>query len=98
MRCQAAERGIRILCDYLVVIGFLRKEGSRFCFSGAGSSTCRTVIENGSPAGPITPGTLANTTLASVFCIPATSDGLVNSTVRLPGPGAVSLPGTALVF
>jgi SAM-dependent methyltransferase len=29
-RCQAAERGIRILCDYLVVIGFLRKAGSRY--------------------------------------------------------------------
>jgi SAM-dependent methyltransferase len=33
MRCQAAERGIRILCDYLVVIGFLRKEGSRYALA-----------------------------------------------------------------
>src|SRR5262249_20462423 len=29
-RCQAAERGVRILCDYLVVIGLLRKEGNRY--------------------------------------------------------------------
>jgi hypothetical protein len=68
------------------------------CFSGAGSNTCRTIIENGSPAGPITPGTPADTTLAAVFCIPATGDALVNSTARLPGPGAVSLIGTAVVF
>jgi ubiquinone/menaquinone biosynthesis C-methylase UbiE len=27
-RCKAAERGMRILCDYLVIIGFLLKEGS----------------------------------------------------------------------
>jgi len=32
-RCQAAERGIRILCDYLVVIGLLRKEGSRYALA-----------------------------------------------------------------
>ena len=25
-RCEAAERGVRILCDYLVVAGFLTKE------------------------------------------------------------------------
>jgi precorrin-6B methylase 2 len=29
-RCQASERGIRILCDYLVVIGFLTKEDGRY--------------------------------------------------------------------
>ncbi|MGH9650659.1 MAG: methyltransferase family protein, partial [Terriglobales bacterium] len=29
-RCQAAERGIRILCDYLVVVGFLTKDGNRY--------------------------------------------------------------------
>ena len=28
--CRAAERGIRILCDYLVIIGFLTKEGGRY--------------------------------------------------------------------
>src|SRR5207249_1398662 len=28
--CSASERGIRILCDYLVVHGFLTKEGNRY--------------------------------------------------------------------
>ena len=28
--CQASERGTRILCDYLVIIGFLTKEGNRY--------------------------------------------------------------------
>jgi len=61
------------------------------CF---GQSTCRTITENGSPAGAITPGVPANATLASVFCIAATANGVVNSSASLPGPGAVSLPGT----
>jgi len=29
-RCGASERGMRILCDYLVVIGFLTKDGDRY--------------------------------------------------------------------
>lgn len=29
-RCQADERGIRILSDYLTVLGFLKKEGARY--------------------------------------------------------------------
>ena len=29
-RCQAAERGIRILCDYLTSIGLLTKRGDRY--------------------------------------------------------------------
>src|SRR6266849_4109340 len=28
--CRASERGIRILCDYLVVIGFLNKGENRY--------------------------------------------------------------------
>ena len=28
-RCGASERGTRILCDYLTIIGFLTKEGGR---------------------------------------------------------------------
>jgi ubiquinone/menaquinone biosynthesis C-methylase UbiE len=28
--CQASERGTRILCDYLVIIGFLTKESNRY--------------------------------------------------------------------
>jgi 2-polyprenyl-3-methyl-5-hydroxy-6-metoxy-1,4-benzoquinol methylase len=29
-RCRATERGIRILCDYLVIIGFLTKQDQRY--------------------------------------------------------------------
>ena len=29
-RCQTSERGMRILCDYLVIIGFLTKQGSKW--------------------------------------------------------------------
>jgi SAM-dependent methyltransferase len=29
-RCKAAERGMRILCDYLTIIGFLTKQGQRY--------------------------------------------------------------------
>jgi ubiquinone/menaquinone biosynthesis C-methylase UbiE len=29
-RCEASERGMRILCDYLVVIGFLSKDENRY--------------------------------------------------------------------
>src|ERR1041384_4792072 len=29
-RCSAAERGVRILCDYLTVLGFLEKKGDRY--------------------------------------------------------------------
>lgn len=30
VRCGAAERGVRILCDYLVLLGFLTKQGTRY--------------------------------------------------------------------
>jgi len=29
-KCQATERGIRILCDYLVIVGFLTKQGRQY--------------------------------------------------------------------
>ena len=29
-RCEAAERGLRILCDYMTVLGFLEKKGDRY--------------------------------------------------------------------
>lgn len=32
-RCQSAERGMRILCDYLVIIGFLTKSGKEYALT-----------------------------------------------------------------
>ena len=61
------------------------------CF---GSAACRTINETGSSGGPLLTNVPANATLASVFCIPATGNGLVDSSADLPGPGAVALPGT----
>jgi hypothetical protein len=61
------------------------------CF---GSGACRTITENGAAAGTVTPGVPANATLASVFCIASTGNGLVDASADLPGPGAIALPGT----
>ncbi len=61
------------------------------CF---GSPACRTITENGVPAGPVSTGVPTSATLASVFCIAATGNGLVDASANLPGPGAISLPGT----
>src|SRR5262245_20714920 len=33
VRRQAEERGVRILCDYLTVVGMLRKEGARYALA-----------------------------------------------------------------
>src|SRR5689334_2402608 len=32
-RCHAAERGVRILCDHLVVLGFLTKTADRYALT-----------------------------------------------------------------
>lgn len=37
IRCQAAERGMRILCDFLVVIGFLTKTGPHYALTSDSS-------------------------------------------------------------
>jgi hypothetical protein len=61
-----------------------------------GSPACRTLSERGVSAGPFFTGVPTSGTLASVFCIGATGNGLVDASANLPGPGAVSLPGTFL--
>ncbi len=63
------------------------------CF---GQPTCRSISETGSPTGPVFTGVPGGGTLASVFCIAATGNGLVDASADLPGPGAVSLPGRFL--
>ena len=64
------------------------------CFA---DTTCTQIIEHGQPAGAITAGSAATATLASVFCIPSSGNGLVDIAADLPGPGAVTLPGTFTV-
>lgn len=45
-QCQAAERGMRILCDYLTVIGFLTKSGSSYALT----PDTATFLDSQSPA------------------------------------------------
>jgi len=37
------------------------------------------------------------TTVAGVFCVPSTGNGLIDLVADVPGPGAVSVPGMAAV-
>jgi len=83
-RCSAAERGIRILCDYLVIHGFLTKEGYRYGLT----SDSAFFLDRRSPA------CIATTTqfLASPFMVDAYKD--LAAAVRkggtiLPGNGSV---------
>ena len=56
--------------------------------------TARTITATGTPAGACLDDGLAHAaTLVSVFCIPPSFDGTVDSAADLPGPGAVALPG-----
>ncbi len=68
--------------------------GTSGCF---GQSSCRAITEAGSAAGPLSIGTAAPVTLASVFCVAASTNGTLNFYEGLPGPGAVSLPGQFVV-
>ena len=80
--------------DCASVTGFLNCQQRT---SGAFTSgdVARTIVETGSPAGPLTTGGAAKpATLVSIFCIPPSFNSLVDSAADLPGPGAVSLPGT----
>jgi hypothetical protein len=60
-----------------------------------GNPTCEYIEENGSPAGDLTAGPALASTLASTFCIAKTGSALVNTVADLPGPGAVTLKGSA---
>ena len=63
--------------------------------SGAFSQgPARTISETGSASGAcLSDGTLHDTTLVSVFCIPPAFNATVDAAGDLPGPGAVALPG-----
>lgn len=62
-RCEASERGMRILCDYLTIIGFLTKEGERYhltpessAFLDRRSPTCIASVLDFLYAPPMTDG------------------------------------------
>jgi hypothetical protein len=63
------------------------------CF---GEATCRSITETGASPGAAITSALSPqpATLVSTFCVPATGNGLLDFPAGLPGPAAISLPGT----
>jgi hypothetical protein len=63
------------------------------CF---GQATCRSITETGMAPGVsiLSAVTPQAATLASVFCVPATGNPVLDGPAGLPGPAAISLPGT----
>jgi len=78
----------------------LRDANGLFCpgqtTPGAFGGPAGAIRETGSPLVTQVPNIFA-TTLAGVFCVPATGNSLIDALADLPGPGAVSIPGTATV-
>jgi hypothetical protein len=62
---------------------------------GSAGGGAHTIKETGSPAGDLTDGVGHPATLVSIFCIQPTFNATVDAAGDLPGPGAVSLVGTA---
>jgi len=61
-----------------------------------GRFSVRSIHETGAPLlGSL--GSPFSTTLAGVFCVPASGSDLVNALADLPGPAAISVPGTISV-
>jgi hypothetical protein len=68
--------------------------GAPGCF---GNTTCRTIQETGVAAGPLAIDTSASMALASVFCVPASGNIIIDIVGDLPGPGATALSGNFVV-
>jgi len=68
------------------------RSGGAFGPAGGGAHT---ITETGSPAGNMRDGAAHASTLASIFCIQPTFNATVDAAGDLPGPGAVTLQGTA---
>jgi hypothetical protein len=61
------------------------------CF---GNSACRSIQETGvAPSSLLSAVNPQPATLVSTFCIPKTGNLLIDGSVDLPGPAAISLPG-----
>ncbi|HXJ35712.1 MAG TPA: hypothetical protein VMS22_16895 [Candidatus Eisenbacteria bacterium] len=56
-----------------------------------GDPTVTNITETGTAGGDLTGGSVVGSRLASVFCIPATGNVLIDGSADLPGPGATSL-------
>jgi hypothetical protein len=63
-----------------------------------GGGRASTVSLRGSRIGDLRDGQPHPATLVSAFCVPPTFDPLIDAAANLPGPGAVSLPGSSQIF
>jgi len=84
-RCQAAQRGMRILCDYLAIIGFLNKHDGRYSLTAESALYLdrRSAACIGSTAGFLT---LPETVNAFMQL----ADAIRSGQPALPGEGSVS--------
>ena len=84
-RCQAAERGVRMLCDYLVILGFLNKEAQRYSLTPDSSL----FLDRRSPAycGGVV-GFLSSPEVIDAF--KDFADVVRKGRSRLPGEGSVA--------
>jgi len=64
----------------------------------AGGGRASTISLRGSPGGDLRDGQPHAATLVSAFCVPPTFDPLIDAAANLPGPGAVSLPGSSQIL
>ena len=58
-----------------------------------GRPTARCILEAGVDPGDLSTGATKRGSLATIFCIPASANPVVNGAVDIPGPGATSIYG-----
>jgi hypothetical protein len=83
-RCSASERGIRILCDYLTIIGFLDKKEGRYQHT----ATSATFLDPRSPACVASIARFLGNSTMSEPCLKL-ADIVRAGTTILPGEGSV---------
>ena len=71
---------------------FCPSQAQAGCFGGD-ATKCNSITQTGSAAGALPLNTSKAVTLASVFCIPAANNALIDGAASLPGPGATTLVG-----
>jgi ubiquinone/menaquinone biosynthesis C-methylase UbiE len=91
-RCSASERGIRILCDYLTIIGFLQKSDGHY----AHTPTSAAFLDPRSPACIASISRFLTDTTMSAPCNDLTAIVRTGTTV-MPGEGSIEPENPAWV-
>lgn len=84
-RCKASERGIRILCDYLAIIGLLQKENGQYRHT----PTSATFLDPASPACLAAASQFLGNSTMSEPCL-RLAEIVRKGTTVLPGDGSVA--------